>query len=164
VTRAALVLGAAVWPGGVASPTLRRRAAHAAALWHAGAVAFVVPCGGVGRHGPSEAEVVRRLLLDAGVAPGAVRLEDRSRNTHENLLLARPVLLGLGAEAVIVTDRTHAPRALLIARGLGLRATASCPPPPGRRLVLRQGLREAGAWPVALWRLAAWRLRERLRG
>jgi uncharacterized SAM-binding protein YcdF (DUF218 family) len=99
---------------------------------------------------------MRDLLLAAGVPDDAIHLEDRSRNTHENILLAKPILERLGAEAaVIVTDRTHAPRARLIARGLGLHATSASPPLRGARLrsTLRQLLREVPATAVALWRL-----------
>lgn len=157
MTAAALILGAAVWPGGEPSPTLLRRTRHAAALWHAGAVAWLVPCGGLGRHPPTEAEAMRRILRAEGVPDRAIRLEDRSTSTHENILFARPILAALGAtRAVLVTDATHAPRARLIARGLGLRAAASCPPLRGgrRRTILRQALREVPATGVALWRLA----------
>ena len=152
---AALILGCAVWPDGP-SPTMRRRTAHAAALWHRGEVAWLVPCGGLGRHPPTEAEAMRDLLLGHGVAPAAIRLEGRSRNTHENILFALPVLAEIGAtSAVIVTDATHAPRARLIARGLGLRATTSSPSLWGGhpRTIVRQALREIPATAVALWRL-----------
>ena len=152
---AALILGCAVWPDGP-SPTMRRRTLHAARLWHEGRVAWLVPCGGLGRNPPSEALAMRDLLLAADVPPDAIHLEDRSRNTHENILLAKPILERLGAEAaVIVTDRTHAPRARLIARGLGLHATSASPPLRGARLrsTLRQFLREVPATVVALWRL-----------
>jgi uncharacterized SAM-binding protein YcdF (DUF218 family) len=155
-TRAALLLGAAVWPGGEPSPTLRRRTRHAAALWHRGEVRWVVACGGPGRHPPAEALVMRCLLLAEGVPASAIRTEDRSRSTHENLLFAKPILEALGAAAaVIVTDRTHAPRARLIARGLGIAATSSSPPLRGGRwqTVLRQALREVPATALALWRL-----------
>ena len=152
---AALILGCAVWPTGP-SPTMRRRTLHAARLWRDGTVGWLVPCGGLGRHPPTEAEAMRDLLLAEGIPESAIRLEDRSRNTHENILLARPILDALGATGVvIVTDRTHAPRARLIARGLGLRATSSSPPLRGGRLrsTLRQALREVPATLVALWRL-----------
>lgn len=164
MTRAALVLGAAVWPGGEPSPTLRRRTLHAAALWRAGAVDWVVPCGGLGRHPPAEAWAMRRLLLEAGLPEAAIRVEDRSRSTHENLLLARPILAALGAtEAVIVTDATHAPRARLIARGLGIAATSSSPPIGGGRWrsTARQALREVPATALALWRLSRLARRQR---
>ena len=153
--RAALILGCAVWPDGP-SPTLRRRALQGAALWRRGEVAHLVACGGPGRHPPTEAEAIRDLLLAEGVPPAAIHLEDRSRSTHENILFALPILAALGAEAVvIVTDRTHAPRARLIARRLGLQATTASPSLRGARLrsTLHQALREVPATALALWRL-----------
>ena len=71
--RAALILGCAVWPGGP-SPTLRRRALHAAGLWHRGEVDWLVACGGLGRHPPTEAEAIRDLLLAEGIPAEAIRL------------------------------------------------------------------------------------------
>ena len=154
----ALILGAAVWEGGRASPTLRRRTLHAAALWQRGEVSWLIPCGGLGRHPPTEAEAMRTILLEAGVPAAAIRIEDRSTSTHENIALALPILRDFGVTtAIIVTDATHAPRARLIARGLGLRATTSSPPLWGGHLrtVIRQALREVPATAVAIWRL--WR-------
>jgi uncharacterized SAM-binding protein YcdF (DUF218 family) len=154
--KVALILGAAVWPGGLPSPTLRRRTLHAAALWHEGKVQAIVACGGLGLNPPTEAQAMHRLLLDNGVPEAALHMEDRSHNTHENILFALPILAGLEATSVvIVTDATHAPRARLIARRLGLRATSSTPPLLQGHLptTLRQGLREIPATALALWRL-----------
>ena len=154
--RAALILGAAVWEGGVPSPTLRRRTLHAVGLWHRGEVTWLIPCGGPGRHMPTEAEAMRELLLAVGVPSEAIQVEDRSTNTHENIALALPILRALQVnEAVIVTDATHAPRARLIARGLGLPAVTSSPPLWGGHLptTLRQALREVPATALAVWRL-----------
>jgi uncharacterized SAM-binding protein YcdF (DUF218 family) len=155
--KAALILGAAVWEGGRPSPTLRLRTLHAVALWQRGEVQVLIPCGGLGRHPPTEAEVMRDLLLAEGIPATAIHSEDRSTSTHDNILFARPILAALGIrQVVIVTDATHAPRALLIARGQGLRATTSSPPLRGGHLptTLRQALREVPATAVALWRLA----------
>ena len=151
--RAALILGAAVWEGGEPSPTLRRRTLHALGLWRRGEADLLVPCGGLGRHPPTEAEAMRRLLIAEGVPDAAMLLEDRSTSTLENLRLAR-ALLG-DRPVVIVTDRTHAPRARLIARGLGMDAVTSSPPLRGGRwrTTLRQALREVPATALALWRL-----------
>ena len=46
---AIVVLGAAVWKGGKASPTLRRRAVHGAFLLRRNEARFLVGSGGVGR-------------------------------------------------------------------------------------------------------------------
>ncbi|MCP1167189.1 YdcF family protein [Limimaricola litoreus] len=151
---AALILGAAVWEGGP-SPTLRRRAMHGAALWHAGEVAHLVPCGGLGRHPPSEGEAMRDLLIEAGVPGHAIHPETASRDTLDNIRLALPILARIGARrVVVVSDAAHLPRALLVARHFGLDARGHAPP-HGARLVpqLRLALREIPAYGAYLWRL-----------
>lgn len=154
--RVALVLGAAVWAGGQPSPTLLRRAGHAAALWHAGRVDAVLGAGGVGRHGPAEGAVIAAICRDAGLPDTALQIEDGSRSTRENVTLALPILRRMGAaEVVIVTDPYHAPRARLIAWQLGLRTTSDCPPwcALGPRQLLRHIPREGVAMLAAFVRL-----------
>jgi uncharacterized SAM-binding protein YcdF (DUF218 family) len=99
---------------------------------------------------------MRALLLAEGLPEAAIHPEALSRNTVENIRFALPLLARLGAaEVVVVTDRTHAPRALLIARRLGLRASASCPPRRGGdwAATLAAALRELPATALTLWRL-----------
>lgn len=154
--RIALVLGAAVWSGGRASPALRRRALHAAGLWHAGRVEAILGCGGVGRHPPSEAEAIHALCRAAGVPESALHLEPRSATTRENVTFALPILRAMGAtEAVIVTDPYHAPRARLLARQLGLKARSDSPSwrGLGRRQLARHLPREALALAATVLRL-----------
>mgnify|MGYP005990523449 FL=1 len=100
----ALVLGAAVWPGGAPSPALRRRALAGAGLWLSGRVRAVMGCGGMGRHGPAEADVIAQLCREAGVPDHALLREDRSRSTLENILFARPLLASLDARSVIIVS------------------------------------------------------------
>jgi len=152
---AALILGAAVWPDGP-SPTLRRRTLHGAALFHAGKVGHLVPCGGLGRHPPPEALVMAALLRDAGVPADRIHPESSSASTAQNIALALPILTRLGLrDVVIVTDLPHAPRALLVARRHGLRARASCPSLRGASpgALLRLTLREVPAYLAYLLRL-----------
>jgi uncharacterized SAM-binding protein YcdF (DUF218 family) len=148
---AAVMLGAAVLPGGEASPPLARRARHAGQLYLDGVVGAVILCGGTGRHPPSEAALARRLCRDMGVPDHALHMDESSTSTVENLENARPILAATGAgSAVIVTDRFHAPRALLTARRLGIMATVSCPDPTSRLRLARSWLREV---PACLWYL-----------
>ncbi|MEJ6403974.1 YdcF family protein [Yoonia sp. 2307UL14-13] len=140
---AILILGAAVWADGP-SPTLRRRTLHAAKLWHQGVAPLIVPCGGLGAHPPTEAAVMRDILLQAKVADRAVLLEDRSTSTLENIRFARRLLSG--PVVTIVTDKYHERRALMVARHFGLKASASCPPQTGS--TARHRLREAFARPA----------------
>ena len=110
----ALVLGAAVWQGGVASPALLRRTLHAVSLFHNGQIGHIVTCGGIGKYGPSEAEVMRRICLENGVPPDCISLEDQSTTTFENIRNARPFLDRNAV--IIVTDKYHALRAKMTAR------------------------------------------------
>lgn len=152
---AALVLGAAVRPGGRPSRTLLRRARHAAHLYASGTVTHVVACGGIGKHPPSEAAVIGRICREAGVPAAAIRLEESSTSTAENIAFAVPILRDIGAGRVaIVTDGYHLPRARLTARRHGLVCTDVPPPPPeGVTFArIRSILREI---PAYLWYLSA---------
>jgi uncharacterized SAM-binding protein YcdF (DUF218 family) len=151
--RAILVLGAAVWPGGRASPTLIRRTRHAAQLWLDGAACAIVPCGGTGRHPPAEAEVMRRLLEAEGVPPDRIFPETRSTNTAMNIAFARPILDELGISSVlIVSDAYHLPRARLLARRAGLCTETSAPPWRDARpwAQIRAAAREVPAYAAAV--------------
>lgn len=150
----AIVLGAAVWAGGVASPTLRRRAEAAAALYRAGRVSAIVATGGIGKYPPAEAEAIRELLINQGVPESAVILEAHSRNTAENIAFAADLLPG-GSAVVLVSDAWHLPRARLIAGRLGLRASATAPPLRGTRALFaaRSILREIVALAAFVLRL-----------
>lgn len=78
-----------------------------------------------------------QLLREAGVPDHAIRLEDRSTNTLENIRFALPILSELGRDQVLlVSDAYHLPRAKLIARRAGLQVTGSAPPTS-----------DAWAWP-----------------
>lgn len=139
----ALVLGARVWAGGQASPSLRRRAEHAANLWLASQVRAIVACGAGENAPPSEAQVIKDICMAAGVPDGAIFLEDQSSTTDENIRFSRPLLEMVGAQHVmIVTDRYHAPRARLVARRLGLTASSASPkmPHPRFKFLWREAL------------------------
>ena len=152
---AIVVLGAAVWADGP-SPTLRRRVMHGARLFHDTPGAVVICCGGLGKHPPTEAEAIAMLLREAGVPDSAIRLEDTSTNTRENLRFALPILGTLGLHRiVIVSDAFHLPRAKLIARRLGLQATGSAPSAKGARFwpQVKGWLREVPGYLATLLRL-----------
>ncbi len=150
----ALILGAAVWPDGP-SPTLRRRTLEAARLWQRGDVDQLIACGGLGRYPPTEAATMRTVLTEAGVPDAVIHLEDRSTSTLENIRFALPILKRLGSDqVVIVTDRAHLPRALMVARRSGLTARGAAPKSGARpSQQLRLALRELPAYGVYLWRL-----------
>lgn len=69
--------------------------------------------------GVSEAAAGRDYLLGKGVAAERVRLEDRSRNTLENLQHGR-ALLTAGERVTLISNRYHLARCQALARALGL--------------------------------------------
>jgi vancomycin permeability regulator SanA len=150
--KTAIILGAAVCPTGP-SPTLLRRKLHGATLYHTGQVSKLVVCGGIGKHPPSEARVMADILIGAGIPEAVIVLEALSTSTGENIANAKALIAQ--EPVVIVTDWYHGPRALLIARRAGLRATTSAPPLKGARLwpQLKGALREIPAYFAYLLRL-----------
>ncbi len=106
---AIVVLGCRVRPDGSASPSLARRARHAARLYARGLAPRIVVTGGVGTNPPSEARAARDIIVGEGVPEDAIVLEERSTSTAEN---AREAAQLIEAERVlIVTDAYHALRA-----------------------------------------------------
>lgn len=123
---AALVLGAAVL-GDEPSPVLIERLRHAQQLFESGRVRSIVVTGGRSPEDDlTEAEASRNWLVAQGVPASAIVLEEASRTTIENLLLAKPVLAEhqLGS-VLIVSDPLHMRRAMMIADRLGVVASPS---------------------------------------
>jgi len=146
VIRVYVVLGAAVRAGGVPSPALRRRVEHAAALALAQSDARLVLTGGVGEHGPSEAEVMARVAEALGVTRERMHLEEHATNTRESARNCARILGPLeGREVWIVTDAYHQRRARLAFRRVGIAARSTSP----RAAV-------TGPLPRAQWLLREW--------
>lgn len=166
MSHAIVILGAAVWPGGRASPALERRIGYGwrAALEWPDAPVFC--SGGLGEHPPSEAAVMAARLAERGLSPDRLVLDEDSRDTLENVVAAAAFMRRSGlSHAVVCTDAYHLPRACMIFRQLGLVAQAG-PVPAGaagmaptewRRMVARERL----AYPYDL--AVTWMRRRRLR-
>jgi uncharacterized SAM-binding protein YcdF (DUF218 family) len=123
-----IVLGAAVWPDGQPSPALRRRVAHAVQALQAGQGQRLLMTGGLGKYPPAEAHLMRQLALAAGVPATSIVIEDQATSTLQSALRCAPILHQQGwSTALIVTDRYHLPRALLVFRCLGILAIGSAP-------------------------------------
>lgn len=115
----ALVLGASV-SGGEPSPILEARADTAIELYKAGKVEKILVTGDNGTLNHDEVTPVRKYAIDAGVAPEDIFLDHAGFDTYSSMYRARNVF---GAPSmIIVTQNFHMPRALFIARALGLTA------------------------------------------
>jgi uncharacterized SAM-binding protein YcdF (DUF218 family) len=146
---AIVVAGAAVWRGGRPSKALTRRTSAGVALWRSGHAPRLVLTGGVGAHGPAEAQVAAVIARQQGVPESALVIEDRSRTTEENARFARE-LLG-DARVLVVTDAYHVLRCELIYSRY-FTESALVGLPLGRTPQLPTAMREVPAVAVAAFK------------
>lgn len=116
---AIVVLGALVLPDGQPSGSLRARVDAAVALYHAGVAPRVVATGASHGQPPGEAVVARGLLLEGGVPPECLLIEEKSHDTRGNLLYARALLPSPLDRIYVVTEPFHLGRACRLARDVG---------------------------------------------
>lgn len=161
-----IVLGAAVWPNAEPSPALRRRIGHAVSLFHRGVGKRLLLTGGLGASPPTEAEVMERLALEAGVPEHCIVLEDQATSTLTSAIFCTRLCQDYGwSRVLVVTDAYHLPRALLAFWGVGLRAAGSAarsgPSLRYKRKLWYAWGREFVACCWYLVRLCSWRLWQR---
>ncbi len=86
----------------------------------------LIPSGGRGGDETiSEAEAMRRYLLEQGIPPEDILMEDASATTMENLRFSKQILDGLEGRkyTALVTSNYHVYRALRYCRRIGLKCT-----------------------------------------
>lgn len=125
-----IVLGAAI-KGDQPCSMLADRLDTAANYLEANKDSACVVSGGKGRDEQySEAEVMARYLVNKGIDPSRIYLEDRSRNTEENIRFSRAVIEenDLNPRIVIATQEFHQYRAQELAKKQGFDAVgpATC--------------------------------------
>lgn len=121
-----LVLGSAVWPNEQPSPSLRARTERAIELYQQGYAPYLLLSGGLGRYPPEEAEVMRRLAVEAGIPQEAMILDMEAHSTWESMEKARDIMEQEGWQtAIIVSDPFHIERSLLMAGDAGFAAYGS---------------------------------------
>lgn len=91
------------------------RAKEAIELFRFGWGKYLIFSGGAAdKSGPSNAEVMKRQAIDAGVDPKMIIVEGQSTNTAENAAETKHILDSMGISTVIlVTSRYHERRAML---------------------------------------------------
>ena len=121
-----LILGCKFRRDGTLTPLLRGRVDRAIAFWEAtGREAVLVPSGGQGADEPiAEAEAMRRYLLSRGVPDKSILVEDRSRNTYQNMEFSKALIAARapGAKVVYATTNYHVFRSGVWANLAGLPA------------------------------------------
>ncbi len=117
----AVVLGNRVTPGGIPSPRLLRRLERAIELHRAGTVARVIVSGGQDPGSPHEADVMRTVLLAAGVPDAAIVVDRGGVDTHATARFTRDYMHAHGLTSVIaVSQFYHLSRCKLALRRFGV--------------------------------------------
>jgi uncharacterized SAM-binding protein YcdF (DUF218 family) len=146
---AAIVLGAALWHNNP-SPALRERLNTALALYRDGKINYFILAGGLGNdEQQSEAQAMKTYLLKHQVPADKMILEDKSRNTKENLQNTKSLLKNKSIHSFYLgTHDYHMYRALIYTKQAGIIVS----PAPAHSTVLfvpYHKLREC----AALWKL-----------
>ena len=124
-----VVLGAAVWEHGVASPSLKRRMKYAIKFLQNNRANWLLLTGGVGKYPPSEAKVMKRLAMDAGISEKNIVLEESGTTTWSSAKECSRIILEKNwSRVILITDSYHAMRSILAFRCFGIKASISCPP------------------------------------
>ena len=123
---AVIVLGAGLL-GGKPTQTLENRLECAAEYLHTYPDAIAVVSGGLGsRETLTEASVMKQYLVEKGISPERIMMEDRSTTTLENFEFSKKILdekLGNNYSVSYITNKFHIYRAGLIAKRKGLTAS-----------------------------------------
>lgn len=144
---AVIVLGCQVYADGQLSPQLELRL-RAALDTYRDDPRLIVTTGGQGEGEPGpEGKIMREWLIEKGVPEGDVIAECASTNTRQNLLNAKALLPESVKRVTVITSDYHLPRALALARDLGLEADgigSPCRPEIG--FWVKNHTREVLAW------------------
>jgi SanA protein len=119
-----LILGAGVW-GDAPSPMLRERLDQGILLFHQGVSPRLLMSGDHHQKGYNEVEVMLNYALERGVPKEAIFLDHAGLSTYDSMARAKHIF---GVERlVVVTQGYHLPRALYLARMIGIDALGSRP-------------------------------------
>jgi uncharacterized SAM-binding protein YcdF (DUF218 family) len=107
-----VVLGGGIRYDGVLHPRSNHHMRTAIGFFEEGRTRHIHFSGG--SLGPiPEAQAMRRLAMEVGIPRSAITVEDRSTSTLQNALFTLEAIGPLPPGSVIVTDRSHLPRAWL---------------------------------------------------
>lgn len=118
-----VIFGAAVRPDGTPGGTLLRRVEGALSIARGVTDRVFIATGGIGRHGPAEAHVIRDVLLARGVPASRILIEDAASDTLESVQLCDRLLRERDDvdDIVLCSSGYHIPRCALLFRLLGHR-------------------------------------------
>lgn len=117
---AILVLGAKSYINGKYNPCLQARVKHAVDLYKAHYAPKILMTGGKDKEdNVNEAETMKKIAVEEGVAPKDILLEKKASSTYENFLYSEQLLDQNRLKSVIiVTEPFHITRSSLVAQKL----------------------------------------------
>jgi uncharacterized SAM-binding protein YcdF (DUF218 family) len=130
-----IVLGARV-KGEAPSLSLRYRIDRAAQYLEDNPQTIAIVSGGKGKgEDMSEAEVMKRELIEHGIPEHRILLEDKSTSTEENVAFSKTFIPAKAKRGLIVTNDYHIYRAVSVARKAGLSVQGLAADTPKRALI-----------------------------
>lgn len=116
-----VIFGAAVKPGGVPSGSLLRRIEGALQSSQNDPNPRFLATGGLGKHPPTEAEVMSQVLIENGVNPESIIKDPTSTDTLESAKACGKIIRDQKlSNVVICTDRYHMFRCKMLFALLGI--------------------------------------------
>ncbi len=114
-----LILGAGVW-GNKPSPMLEDRLLEGISLYEKGASNKIIMSGDHSRADYDEVNVMKKFAMDKGIKSEDIFMDHAGLSTYDSLYRAKEIFEA--NKILIVTQEYHLPRALYIAKQLGIEA------------------------------------------
>jgi SanA protein len=114
----AVILGAAILYNGNISPVLRDRSDTAIELYEIGKAEKILVTGDNSSLAHNEVNPVRKYLLSKGIPDEDIFLDHAGFDTYSSMYRARDIFLT--DSIIVVTQTFHLPRAIFIAKNLGM--------------------------------------------
>ncbi|MBO5196692.1 MAG: YdcF family protein [Clostridia bacterium] len=125
---------------------LQKRLNTALELYESSEGATIIVSGGQGDNEVrSEAEAMKEYLCERGVPEEKVLMEDKSRNTVQNINYSFEIIKEVGLEdstVVSVSNAFHIPRIILLCEKLGYESVPALAPDPDSRFIFATLVRE----------------------
>jgi len=150
--QAVMILGASVYRSGQMSDVFRDRATVALAVYNAGKAEKILVSGDHSTGDYDEVNAAKKFLLEKGVPPEDIFVDYAGFDTYDSVYRAKYIFKV--KSLIISTQDFHLPRALYLARGLGIEASGISADLRTYSWGMRNFFRENGARVKAFWELA----------
>ncbi|MEH6405320.1 MAG: YdcF family protein [Sneathiella sp.] len=137
-----VIFGARVLPDGSPSGSLKRRVEGAFRAASNNHQAIFIPSGGIGKHGPAEAEVITDMLLTAGIPRTRIKQDLEATDTFDTVINAIQIIENTRKDCriIVCSSGYHNPRCAMLFRLLGYSVFVPTMPSDRKQLGVRKWL------------------------